>query len=298
MRSAFHIRAFVSIALACAGSSLIGCSSMKSGGRHDLVVTPVEELDEAELRRALAEAERFGTENPGDAYWPFRRAELCAALDSTCAESALAQALGVDPGHAPSLTLLSKLFFEQARHEEAIERLEVALESAPNMDPADRHLVEAGLALHYDALGDVGSAEIIVDELLEADVDWAIFGPVLTFLRLRGEDVSTATEPAARSLLADKDSAINLNNFGISELQAGRPESAKKAFLEASKRDPDLPGPYYNLAILEKFYLFDDEAAEHAFVRYWALSQHDPDALAELFQGAIEQRIAASEGQP
>jgi hypothetical protein len=48
--------------------------------------------------------------------------------------------------------------------------------------------------------------------------------------------------------------------------------------------DSHLPGPYYNLAILEKFYLLDDAAAAHWFQKFQQRSSDDPDGLAKLFE--------------
>jgi hypothetical protein len=53
--------------------------------------------------------------------------------------------------------------------------------------------------------------------------------------------------------------------------------------VRAHEIDPDLPGPLYNLAILEEFYLMNHEEAASWFERYWSLSQEDPDHLREVF---------------
>jgi Flp pilus assembly protein TadD len=78
-------------------------------------------------------------------------------------------------------------------------------------------------------------------------------------------------------------SAVNHNNYGITKLRAGEPETAREAFLTAIEIDPSLPGPYYNLAILEKFYRFNDEAAVKWFGLYQERSRDDPDGLIDVF---------------
>ena len=75
---------------------------------------------------------------------------------------------------------------------------------------------------------------------------------------------------------------MNHNNWGIAQLYAGEPKAARKSFLTASKMDPELPGPLYNLAIVDRFYFFDEEAARDWFRRYRKLSDEDPDGLAEI----------------
>jgi Flp pilus assembly protein TadD len=91
--------------------------------------------------------------------------------------------------------------------------------------------------------------------------------------------------------------AANQNNYGITRLRAGDPDGAREAFQKAIKLDPTLPGPYYNLAILEKFYLFDDAAAAKWYAAYRARSSDDPDGLAHVFAAPAAGNAAPAAGE-
>ena len=43
--------------------------------------------------------------------------------------------------------------------------------------------------------------------------------------------------------------------------------------------DPKLPGPYYNLSIVARFFFFDEEAATRWLKAYRERSSEDPDNL-------------------
>ena len=116
-------------------------------------------------------------------------------------------------------------------------------------------------------------------------------------MTLRGAAPEQAAEQAATAVREQPKSAANQNNFGITRLRAGDPKTARAAFLEAIALDPRLPGPYYNLAILEKFYALDDAAASRWFREYWKRSNDDPDNLAAVFD-KDETRAAHAEGKP
>jgi Tfp pilus assembly protein PilF len=75
-------------------------------------------------------------------------------------------------------------------------------------------------------------------------------------------------------------SAANHNNLGIALLRAADPDGAAREFERAIALDPRLPGPWYNMAILERWYRLDRTAAAQRFQQYWARSHADPDSLA------------------
>ncbi len=206
-------------------------------------------------------------------------------------EDALRRTLALDPNHGTSLAALSKILWESARHEEAITLLESHRAAADGGPDAGRLADElaVSLALHYEAIGRVDLADGIVRSLEGRFTRWDTAGAALTYLRLRGDDFRDSADPAARALAARPHSAVNRNNWGISQLYAGRPVEARKAFLTAVELDPELPGPLYNLAIVDKFYRFDDDAARAWFRRYLTLADEDPDGLAD----ALAVRISA-----
>ncbi|MGH7741618.1 MAG: tetratricopeptide repeat protein [Candidatus Eiseniibacteriota bacterium] len=220
--------------------------------------------------------------HPQDPYWPYTIANQCLARDSVAAaEALLRSALERDPGYAPALSSLSKIWFDSGRHEEAIRMLSAALDSPDRYDDETRQLLMAALALHQDALGRPDLARAALAGMPKPDLKQS--RSALVYVRLRGEAPDSAGDLAERALHGDSNNPVHLNNFGITRLRAGDLDGANQAFIDAIQRDPSLPGPYYNLAILEKFYRFDDVAAARWFHAYWKLSHSDPDSLLGLF---------------
>jgi len=199
-------------------------------------------------------------------------------------EAGLRAVLAANPWNAAALSRLSKILWDEARHEEGVQLLETARASA--MRFPDELL--AALALHHDALGHVEETEALESALESRLSDWSRGGSAVTFLRLRGEDFAQS-EATARRAVEAKDSAANRNNLGIALLYAGKPEEARKSFLAAHDKDGSLPGPLYNLAIVDRFYRFDDDGARDWFRKYRSLSDEDPDGLAEL----LDVKVAA-----
>lgn len=223
--------------------------------------------------------------HPQDPYWPYQVAQECLAKDSVAsAVAALQTSLTRDPGYPPALSSLSKLMFESGQHQEAIAMLSSALGAAGDRyDDDTRQILLAEIALHQDALGRPDLARSSLAGMPKPDLKQS--RSALVYVTLRGEAPDSASEMAKRALNGDSKSAVNLNNYGITRLRAGDLDAAKQAFDQAMERDPSLPGPYYNLAILEKFYHFDDVSAAHWFHAYWKLSRSDPDSLLGLFHG-------------
>jgi Flp pilus assembly protein TadD len=234
--------------------------------------------DPADRAAEIATLQARSLEEPENPFWLYRLGQLHAADgDAVAAESSLRFALQRDPHHEPALSLLSKIWWDAGRHEEAVSLLEGARSSAGALSP---ELLTA-LALHYDALDRPDLAESIA-ESVESSADWARDGSALAYVRLRGDGFAESQGVARRALEADPKSAVNHNNYGISQLYVGNPDAARKSFLTAVELDPALPGPLYNLAIVDRFYRFDDEAARDWFRRYRELASDDPDGLAEL----------------
>jgi len=272
-------RATAAAALGALLAALSGCSLSPFHGRADVSDAPLvpratDVPDDAAGTRARMAAE------PGEAFWPYRLGALLAAADSSrAAEAALRRALALDPGHAASLALLSRLLFEQSRHAEAIREVETARARAfPNGMPAA--LLE-GLALHYDAADRIDEA----NATLGAIPSGGRAGAARVYLTLRGSTPGAADALAAEAAKREPKSAVHQNNLGIARLRAGDPDGAAKAFDRAIDLDAALPGPYYNMAILEKFYRFDDAAAARWFARYRERAAADPDGLAGLIGG-------------
>jgi tetratricopeptide (TPR) repeat protein len=255
-----------------------GCGG-KVGVARDIVSTP--HSSDSKGTNVLEAARAAALQQPGEPYWPFRIAEHYVESDSSSkAEPALVRSLAIDPTYAPALSLLSKVYFEQRRHGEAIQLLTDAelMYSGAAFPPE----LLVGLALHYDASGETDRAREILERVQARAPIPRSAEPALAYVSLRGEPGASPSKLAEKALESDSDSAVNLNNFGVSRLMAGDPERAKKSFLEALEKDENLPGPYYNLAIVERFYLLDHEEAAKWFRVYWSKSHEDPDGLAEL----------------
>jgi tetratricopeptide (TPR) repeat protein len=224
--------------------------------------------------------------HPAEPYWLFRLGQWYFAADSLPqAQAALEASLARDPVYAPSMALLSKLDFVTGRNQEAVKMLEPVRAHPEAFADDIRPSLLAGLAIHQDALGHPEAAEEAIAKLDRPDLRQT--GSALVYVRLRGPHPESADSLAAAALERNPGSAVDLNNDGITRLRAGDVTGARRAFQSAAERDPSLPGPYYNLAILEKYYLFDETAAVGDFRKYWARSHDDPDSLLSGFSDAV-----------
>lgn len=236
-------------------------------------------------------------EDPRDPYWSWRSAERHVAADSLAlAEAELNHALELDPAYAPALALLSRIYYDSGRHREAVTLLEPVRLQPDAYPPQARQLLLAGLALHEDALGQTERAREALAPVIDSGAKQA--GSVATYVTLRGETPDAAAELAQDALHHEGKSAVNQNNAGITQLRAGDVDGARKAFTDAIARDATLPGPYYNLAILEKYYRFDDAAATRWFTEYWSRSHQDPDGLRSVFAPAATPDAPSAGGHP
>jgi tetratricopeptide (TPR) repeat protein len=261
---------------------LAGCSTR-------VLTHPFARADRAELRHApatpaggIAEARAQVAATPTDPYAAYHLAQLYVAADSTSrAEGALHEAIARDSAYAPALALLSKLDFDAGRHAEAVERLEAARARAQRSGADFPPTLIVDLALHEEALGHPERARALIDDLPRSMGDES--ASVSTYLALKGDAPDSAGPLAAAAVRRQPKSAANQNNYGITRLRAGDLDGARHAFRAAIDIDPRLPGPYYNLAILERFYAMDDGAAAHWFTLYRQRSSDDPDGLAQVF---------------
>ena len=280
-------RRAVSGALLIGLATLCGCAAgLRARGpeRAAPAVASGASAGESELDQVKTQA----AAQPTEPYWPYRMGELWLASDSLArAESSLKASLARDGAYAPALALLSKLYYEAGRFDEGVRLLEpVRSRPAAFADDVRRALL-AGLALHQQALGRPDLAGAALAEAPDA----GHAGSALVYVLLCGDQPDSATALAAATLHADPRSAVNQNNYGITRLRAGDPMGARKAFRAAIDRDPDLPGPYYNMAILERFYLFEDDDASGWFDAYWKRSHADPDSLLGVFRGGSQKPL-------
>ena len=248
-----------------------GCGAPPSG------TSPRLAGDVADRTAEIATLQQKAIDDPDAPYWMYRLGEIhVGAGEISSAETALGFALQRDAAHAPSLALLSKVYYDTGRHEEGVHLLESAQATGPELPDE----LVAALALHYEALGQLDLSDRLATTLGSRLADWSKNGSAIAYLRLKGNDFRHSEDVAKRALEADPASAVNHNNFGIAKLYAGDPEAARKSFLTAVDLDASLPGPLYNLAIVDHFYFFHDDDARAWFERYQRLADDDPDGLA------------------
>jgi tetratricopeptide (TPR) repeat protein len=278
------MRGRLSIALACGSlvSLLAGCSVVHLGHAGHAADVAAGASHEAE-HDPLAEARLRAQEQPDEPWWAYQEATLEAkAGHAAAAEAALRAAIARDSSYAPALTALSRMLYEQGRHEEAIQLLEPVRAGRVTMSDGERATALAGLALHEAALGrDADARETLAG--LPRDQAAAVTG----YLAVRGTDRDAADKATQAALHDAPGSAAFHNNRGIALLRAADADAAEKEFLRAIELDPTRAAPYYNLAILERWYRSDAAAATVRFKQYWNLSHDDPDSLyAELGRGS------------
>ena len=253
------------------GPGTAGAMAEPSKGKRDKKAhgAALEPLEEARVR---------ASEQPAEPWWPYRAAELSAAAGRPAdAEASLREAIGRDSAYAPALAHLSRTLYEQGRHEEALRLLAPVRERRVSLPPEQRAALLSGLALHEAALGRDSEARETL-ELLSRDERSDAVG-VASYLAARaGAADSSAASARAVPRAAEKSAAVH-NNRGIALLRAGDPDQAQREFERAIELEPSRAAAYYNLAILERWYRLDTDAAVKRFQQYWSRSHADPDSL-------------------
>ena len=282
----------LALAVLLASFALPGCavtSRLRPRGVSRATAADVPKLNPTQKR--LLDAAEQAALAPAEPYWPYHAAEILIEADSIGrAETSLKTALARDPRYPPALALLSRLYFRAGRHEEGVRLLEPirAPGAFPHGVPPE---LLAALALHYDAQDRMSDAATILREAGNSPRARGAAG----YLALRSDRPDSARGWVESAAESDGRSAANQNNLGIVRLRAGDADAARRAFLRAIDIDPGLAGPYYNLAILEKFYRFDDQAAARWFRSYWERSHQDPDSLRGQIDLGVPRKLARDE---
>lgn len=216
-----------------------------------------------------------------EAYWPQRLAEIhFARAQRDSATHYCAEALRRSPDYPAALALRSRLHYELGEHQQAADMLRTA-DARQALSPA----LLAGLALHLERLEHYDAADAIYARLEPAPET----SSVLIYRRLSGEEFPQALELAEQAVARDPNDAQTLNNHAVALLYAGAPSRAKEQLLRAHALDAKLPGPLYNLAIVDRYYFFDEAASRQWLSDYLRLSSEDPDGLVESFAQADAQ---------
>ena len=178
--------------------------------------------------------------------------------DFATSEKAFDKALSLDPRHVKSLVNSSRLFIDQKRHEDAIDRLTRASE----LDPESLE-VSRLLARTYVAQGkteDAIEAYRRVIELNENDA-WSLNNLGLLFLEAQKADEALPLFAKASELR--KDVAAFHNNFGMALEHTGRFKAAAAAYTGALAADPGYEKAKLNLERVEAVKSGPEEPFEH-----------------------------------
>jgi tetratricopeptide (TPR) repeat protein len=161
-------------------------------------------------------------------------------------EQAFEQALSIDPSHMKSLVNESRLFIDQKRYDDAIDRLTRASE------------VDSESAVVYRLLGRTYLAKGETDEAIEAyraaiEIDehdaWSMNNLALIFLQTKRAD--EALPLLARAVELRGNVAEFHNNLGMALEHTGRFKAAAKAYGDALTANPDYGKAKKNLARVE-----------------------------------------------
>ena len=196
---------------------------------------------------ATAIFERYIEQRPKNA-WGHYMLGLSAwkSGDLAKAEQALEQALAIDPDHVKSLVNLSRVFIEQKKHDEAIDRLTRAAELEP-----DSMQVRRLLGRTYRAQGRTDEAIAAYQKAIEVnDLDaWSMNN--LGLLLLETQRADEALPLFAKAVEVRPSVPAFHNNLGMALEHTGRFLAAATAYKEALATDPGYAKARKNLARVE-----------------------------------------------
>ena len=188
------------------------------------------------------------TEQRPDHAWGHYMLGLSAwkSGDFATSEKAFDTALSLDPRHVKSLVNSSRLFIDQKRHEEAIDRLNRAAE----LDPESLE-VSRLLARTYVAQGKTEEAIEAYRRVIELhDNDaWSLNN--LGLLLLEAQKADEALPLFAKATELRRDVAAFHNNFGMALEHTGRFKAAAAAYTGALAADPGYEKAKLNLERVE-----------------------------------------------
>jgi tetratricopeptide (TPR) repeat protein len=196
---------------------------------------------------AVAIFERYVVQRPRNP-WGHYMLGLSAwkSGDLAKAEQAFEQALAVDPHHVKSLVNASRVFIEQKKHDDAIDRLTRAAE----IDPESVEVLRL-LGRTYHAQGRTDDAIAAYQRAIEVnDIDvWSMNN--LGLLLLEAKRADEALPFFARAAERRSDVAAFHNNLGMALEHTGRFRAAEAAYTNALAADPGYVKAKQNLARVE-----------------------------------------------
>ena len=174
--------------------------------------------------------------------------------DLSKAEQAFEKALTIDPRHVKSLVNLSRVFIDQKRHDEAVDRLTRASEIEPESHEVFRLL---GRTYHTQRMTvDAVAAYRRAIELDEFDA-WSMNNLGLLLLETKRADEALPLLAAAVKLR--KDVPEFHNNLGMALEHTGRYRAAATAYGDALTADAGYEKAKQNLARVERVESGPDE---------------------------------------
>ena len=173
------------------------------------------------------------------------------------AEKAFEDALAIEPSHVKTLLNESRLFIEQKRHDEAIDRLTRAAEAEP-----ESMVVYRLLGRTYQAKGETDEAMKAYAKAIEVnDLDaWSMNNLGLLLLETQRFDEAVTWFTKAVDVRPSVPSFHN--NLGMALEHTGRFRAAATAYSEALSADPGYAKAKKNLARVEKVRTVEDAAPE------------------------------------
>jgi Flp pilus assembly protein TadD len=188
------------------------------------------------------------TKNRDENPWGFYMLGLSAwkAGDHVFAEESFEKALALAPGHVKSMLNLGRVLLDTGRPEEALVRIDEAIDKDPGSNVAYRL---KGRAL--DQLGRNGEA---IESYREAiginDHDaWSMNNMAL--IMIGQERFEDALLPLARATQIDTTRAVFWNNLGMALERTGRYRSAEQAYSHAFEADDGHDRAYANLVRIQ-----------------------------------------------
>jgi tetratricopeptide (TPR) repeat protein len=166
--------------------------------------------------------------------------------DVAKSEQAFEQALRLDPSHMKSLLNESRLFIDQKRYDDAIDRLTRASE----LDP-ESPVVYRLLGRTYQAKGDTAEAIEAYRAAIEVNESDAWSMNNLGLLLLEANRADEALPLLAKAAELKADVAEFHNNLGMALEHTGRFKAAAKAYGDALTANPDYGKAKKNLARVE-----------------------------------------------
>jgi len=198
--------------------------------------------------KATAIFERYIEQRPKNVWGHYMRGlSAWKSGDATKAEQAFQTALDVAPSHVKTLVNYSRLFIEQKRYDEAIERLTRAAEAEP-----ESMVVYRLLGRTYQAKGETDEAMKAYARAIEVnDLDaWSMNNLGLLLLETQRFDEAVTWFTKAVDVRPSVPSFHN--NLGMALEHTGRFRAAATAYHDALAADPGYAKAKKNLARVEK----------------------------------------------